>query len=263
MLLLNLIIYTHYCGVEPWNLCECTMPNESITAELGSIHQFLMSTSCAAPAVCVLRMHNETQHTLTGPSRISEVRPVKQISFFEMNHARINTQWSKEVISRWRENETHTHHYHGTFTKNLISALTKGRINHLREENLNENFMFLNNLHLIFTAFFIIPIGHDHIQLTLRFVQCNRWWSLSTAIIFIYTTALFQVKPRTLQETDVAKRIKMEEALRRTWTTEPTSGSADLWYKWVMEEYAIIITQTTTIASPERRVDGVVKTTGS
>lgn len=91
--------------------------------------------------LCVLWMHNETQYTLTVTSRISEVHSVKQISFFAKNHARINTQWSKEVISGWRENETHTHHYHDTSTKNLISALTKGRINHLRVEHLKGNFI--------------------------------------------------------------------------------------------------------------------------
>lgn len=46
---------------KPWNLCKLTMPNESITAELGSIHQFLTSMSCVALALCecvnVCRMH--------------------------------------------------------------------------------------------------------------------------------------------------------------------------------------------------------------
>lgn len=127
---------------KPWNLCKLTMPNESITAELGSIHQFLTSMSCVALALCECVCAECTRHTQENVSEVHSHWRNYYYFFFWMNRTRINTQRSKEVISRWRETDAHTHHYHGVLTKNLISAVTKRRTNHLSGENFKGSFIF-------------------------------------------------------------------------------------------------------------------------
>lgn len=78
MLVLNLLIYTHYVHVEPRNLCKNTKPNEGIEPRLGIIHRFLMSTFGSVCMVTTNQTHFDLRSHILRVHSGNECRSLKE-----------------------------------------------------------------------------------------------------------------------------------------------------------------------------------------